>query len=74
LIVELFLIGQLLAKRDSVDIPTVIGPVPDKPKDYSFDEEKFSPFFKVGETCPNPNKRLGPNQTCIHNRVQIRLK
>ena len=33
MIIELFLIGQLLSKRDSVDIPTVVGPTPnDKPK------------------------------------------
>jgi len=33
MIIELFLIGQLLSKRDSVDIPTVIGPaLNDKPK------------------------------------------
>ena len=30
MIIELFLIGQLLSKRDSVDIPTVVGPA--KPK------------------------------------------
>jgi len=29
-LVALFLIGQLLSKRDSVDIPTVVGPA--KPK------------------------------------------
>ena len=30
MIIELFLIGQLLSKRDSVDTPTVVGPA--KPK------------------------------------------
>ena len=34
MIVELFLIGQLLAKRSFMDTPpSVIGPVPDKPPD-----------------------------------------
>ena len=32
MIIELFLIGQLLSKRDSVDIPTVVDP---PPKDYT---------------------------------------
>ena len=50
--IELFLIGQLLSKRNSVDIPTVIGPVPDKPPDapkpiFEVDPEVFSDIIKL---------------------------
>jgi len=76
MIAELFFIMDLLKKRNLMEpsTPTIGPPDPAKPKGYAFDEEKFSPFYNVGETCPQPNKRFQPNQTCIHNRVQIRLK
>ena len=51
MIIELFLIGQLLAKRSlSVDIPTVIGPAkpPDAPKPiFEVDPEVFSDIIKL---------------------------
>ena len=76
MIAELFFIVDLLKKRQLMEpsTPTISQPDPAKPKGYLFDKEKFAPFFKVGETCPQPNKRLAPDQTCINNRVQIRLK
>ena len=53
MIIELFLIGQLLSKRDSVDIPTVVGPAydekpPDAPKPiFEVDPEVFSDIIKL---------------------------
>ena len=50
MIIELFLIGQLLSKRDSVDIPTVIGPAkpPDAPKPiFEVHPEVFSDIIKL---------------------------
>ena len=53
MIIELFLIGQLLAKRTFMDTPpTVIGPVPDKPPDapkpiFEVDPEAFSDIIKL---------------------------
>jgi hypothetical protein len=75
-IVALYLIVDLLKKRQLMkpSTPTIGPPDPSKPKGYSFDEEKFAPFYNVGETCPQPNKRLGPKQICANNRVTIRLK
>jgi len=50
MIIELFLIGQLLSKRNSVDIPTVIGPdyPPDAPKPiFEVDPEAFADVIKL---------------------------
>ena len=53
MIIELFLIGQLLAKRTFMDTPpTVIGPVPDQPPDapkpiFEVDPEVFSDIIKL---------------------------
>ena len=51
MIIELFLIGQLLAKRSlSVDIPTVVGPdyPPDAPKPiFEVDPEAFADVIKL---------------------------
>jgi len=54
MIIELFLIGQLLSKRSFMDTPpTVIGPTPDsKPPDapkpiFEVDPEAFSDIIKL---------------------------
>ena len=51
MIIELFLIGQLLAKRDSVDIPTVVGP-----KDYT----DYDPQGTYGDKLPDAPKPIRP--------------
>jgi len=53
MIVELFLIGQLLSKRQFVDIPAVVGPAydekpPDAPKPiFEVDPEAFADVIKL---------------------------
>ena len=49
MIIELFLIGQLLSKRDSVDIPTVVGP-----KDYT----DYDPQGTYGDKLPDAPKPI----------------
>jgi len=73
-IVALYLIVDLLKKRQLMDPSTPTISQPDQPKGYTFDEEKFAPFYEVGETCPQPGKRLAPGQICANNRVTIRFK
>jgi len=51
MIIELFLIGQLLAKRKSVDIPTVIDP---PPKDYT----DYDPQGTYGDKLPDAPKPI----------------